>query len=307
MSAHNPHRLPTVKQLQYFTALAELGHFGRAADRCFVSQSAFSTAIQDFEALLEVQLVDRTNRRVAITATGKEIATLARLCLQDIGALVETARSAGRPLHGTLRLGIIPTIAPFLLPRVLPAMREAFPELTLLLTEDITTELRAQLRDGQLDAAIIALPFDLPGLEQQRLFRDRFMLAARLNTELVDPKNFRINRLNEGSVLLLRDGHCMREHALEACRIKDSRSLTSFSASSLLTLIEMVDADLGLTFLPEMAIDSALLEHTQIELHPLKENQYREVGLAWRRGSARAREFRTLGRFIADHRQPQPD
>ena len=300
--AQNPHRLPTVKQLQYFTALAELGHFGRAADHCFVSQSAFSTAIQDFESLLEVQLVDRTNRRVAITATGKEIATLARLCLQDIGTLVETARSAGKPLHGTLRLGIIPTIAPFLLPRVLPAMREEFPELTVLLTEDITSELCTQLRDGLLDAAIIALPFDLPGLERQRLFRDRFMLAARKKTQLIDPKNFRVNRLNKGSVLLLREGHCMREHALEACRIRDSQSLTNFSASSLLTLIEMVDADLGLTFLPEMAIDSALLEHTQIQLHTLKDNQYREVGMAWRRGSARAPEFRTLGEFIAEHR-----
>ena len=129
MPTTNPNRLPTVKQLQYFAALAEHGHFGRAADHCFVSQSAFSTAIQDLEALLEVQLVDRTNRRVAITATGREIATLARLCLQDIGALVETARSAGKPLQGTLRLGVIPTIAPFLLPNVLPAVRQHYPEL----------------------------------------------------------------------------------------------------------------------------------------------------------------------------------
>ncbi len=307
MSAQNPNRLPTVRQLQYFTALAELGHFGRAADQCFVSQSAFSTAIQDLESLLEVQLVDRTNRRVAITATGREIAVQARLCLQDIGTLVETARSAGKPLHGTLRLGIIPTIAPFLLPRVVPAIREAFPELRLLLTEDITTALRTQLTDGLLDAAILALPFDLPGLEHQRLFRDRFMLAARKRSKLVDPKNFRINRLNESSILLLRDGHCMREHALEACRIRDSRALTGFSASSLLTLIEMVDADLGLTFLPEMAIDSALLEHTQIELHPLKDNQYRDVGIAWRRGSARAKEFETLGKFVAEHRRTMND
>ena len=302
MSGSNPHRLPTVKQLQYFAALAELGHFGRAADQCFVSQSAFSTAIQDLESLLEVQLVDRTNRRVAITATGREIATLARLCLQDIGALVEAARSAGKPLHGTLRLGIIPTIAPFLLPHVLPAIREHYPELRLLLTEDVTTELRAQLTDGLLDAAILALPFDLPGLEQQRLFRDRFLLAASRDTRLIEPKNFRLNRLNSGSVLLLREGHCMREHALEACKIRDSASLTSFSASSLLTLIEMVDADLGVTFLPEMAVDSALLAHTGIVLHPLKDSQYRDIGIAWRRGSARDKEFRTLGKFFADHR-----
>jgi LysR family hydrogen peroxide-inducible transcriptional activator len=305
MAPQNPHRLPTVKQLQYFTALAELGHFGRAADQCYVSQSAFSTAIQDLEALLEVQLVDRTNRRVAITATGKEVATLARLCLRDINSLVEHARSAGKPLHGTLRLGIIPTIAPFLLPHVLPAIRQEYPGLKLLLTEDITATLRSQLSEGLLDAAIVALPTDLPGLEKQRLFRDRFLLAARRDTQLVDPKNFRLNRLNEGSVLLLRDGHCMREHALEACRIRDSRALTDFSASSLLTLIEMVDADLGLTFLPEMAVGSALLAHTQIELYPLKDNQYRDIGIAWRRGSARSVEFRALGRCIAENRPAQ--
>jgi len=302
MNPSNPHRLPTVKQLQYFSALAEHRHFGRAADHCFVSQSAFSTAIQDLEALLEVQLVDRTNRRVAITAIGREVATLARLCLQDLGTLVEAARSAGKPLHGTLRLGIIPTIAPFLLPRVLPALRDQFPELQLLLTEDLTSVLREQLNEGLLDAAIVALPFDLPGLEHQRLFRDRFLLAANRNTGLVDPTNFHLNRLNSGSVLLLRDGHCMREHALEACRIRDTAVLTGFSASSLLTLIEMVDADLGITFLPEMAKDSALLEHTQIDLYPLNDKQYRDVGIAWRRGSARTKEFKTLGKFIADHR-----
>jgi LysR family hydrogen peroxide-inducible transcriptional activator len=302
MAFTNPHRLPTVKQLQYFAALAEHRHFGRAADHCFVSQSAFSTAIQDLEALLEVQLVDRTNRRVAITPIGREIATLARLCLQDIGTLVEAARSASKPLHGTLRLGIIPTIAPFLLPRVLPAVRRHFPELQLLLTEDLTSELRSQLNDGLLDAAIIALPFDLPGLEQQRLFRDRFMLATHRRTDLVDPQNFHLNRLNAGSVLMLREGHCMRDHALEACRIRDSAALTNFSASSLLTLIEMVDADLGITFLPEMAMGSALLEHTQIELHALNDRQYRDVGIAWRRGSARTKEFKALGKFIAEHR-----
>ena len=299
----NPHRLPTVRQLQYFAALAEHGHFGRAADHCFVSQSAFSTAIQDLEALLEVQLVDRTNRRVAITATGREIATMARLCLQDIGALVETARSAGKPLHGTLRLGVIPTIAPFLLPNVLPAVRESYPELRLLLTEDLTGVLREQLNEGLLDAAIVALPYDLPGLEQQRLFRDRFLLAAHRDTQLIDADNFRLNRLNAGSILLLREGHCMREHALEACRIRDSAALTNFSASSLLTLIEMVDADLGVTFLPEMAVGSALLAHTQIELHPLKDSHFRDIGIAWRRGSARDKEFKALGKFFAGHRQ----
>ena len=301
MAQLQQHRLPTTKQLRYFVALAEQKHFGRAAAQCFVSQSAFSTAIQELETLLEVQLVDRTNRRVAVTATGNEIAVLARLCLQDLNTLAETARSHSKPLQGTLRLGVIPTIAPFLLPTVLPLLRTEFPELKLLLHEDVTESIRAQLADGQLDAGLLALPYNLPGLEEMKLFRDRFRLAARKGTELVDPENYTYSRLHSGSVLLLREGHCLREHAIDACKIRDSQKLTEFSASSLLTLIEMVDADLAITFLPEMAVGSSLLQHTKIETYPLKDSNYREIGLVWRRGSARGKEFRTLGKSIREH------
>ena len=134
------------------------------------------------------------------------------------------------------------------------------------------------------------------------LFDDRFRLAARAGTALVDPQHYRFNRLNEGSVLLLREGHCLREHAIEACRIRDTRKRSRVSASSLLTLIEMVDADLGITFLPEMAVGSALLQGTQVKTYPLGDKSYRTIALAWRRGSPRAAEFRTLGEFIAEHR-----
>lgn len=295
-------RLPTVKQLRYFTALAEEKHFGRAAARCFVSQSAFSVAIQELETLLGADLVDRTNRRVTITSTGQEIAVLAKLCLQDLTTLVEAARGQGRPLQGSLHLGIIPTIAPFLLPRVLPELREAFPELKLFLHEDMTQRLYDALLDGSLDLALIALPYELAGVEQMKLFRDRFVLAARKDTELVDPEHYRFSRLHAGSVLLLREGHCLREHAVEACRMRDTQKMSRFSASSLLTLIEMVDADLGVTFLPEMAVDSAMLQNTQVKTYALSDNSFRTIGLVWRRGSAREAEFRTLGRFFAEHR-----
>lgn len=294
--------LPTVKQLRYFVALAEWKHFGRAAAQCFVSQSAFSIAIQELETLLGANLVDRTNRRVTITATGREVASLARLCLQDLTALVEHARGNNQPLQGPLQLGIIPTIAPFLLPRVLPALRRSYPELKLFLHEDLTESLHAQLLEGTLDVVLLALPYDLTGVEQLPLFNDRFRLAARLNTKLVEPASYRANRLNEGSVLLLREGHCMRDHAIEACKLRDTRKTSRFSASSLLTLIEMVDADLGVTFLPEMAEGSALLQNTQVRTYPLSDKSYRTVALIWRRGSARADEFRTLGKFIAEHR-----
>lgn len=298
----NAAHFPTFKQLRYFVALVERKHFGRAAAQCFVSQSAFSIAIQEFEASLGANLVDRTNRRVTITATGQEIAVLAKLCLQDMTALVEQARGHNQPLHGSLQLGIIPTIAPFLLPRVLPALRKSFPELKLFLHEDLTDKLHRQLLEGTLDVVVLALPYDLPGVDSLTLFNDRFRLAARAGTNLVDPTEYRFNRLNAGSVLLLREGHCMRDHAIEACKIRNTRKTNRFSASSLLTLIEMVDADLGITFLPEMAEGSALLQNTQVRTYPLSDKSYRTVALTWRRGSTRAEEFKLLGKFIAEHR-----
>jgi len=300
VSTAQPH-LPSTKQLRYFVALADEQHFGRAAARCFVSQSAFSVAIQELESVLGANLVDRTNRSVTITAVGKEVAVLAKLCLQDINTLVEAARGYARPLHGPLHLGIIPTIAPFLLPRVLPKLRKGFPELKLYLYEDVTQRVYEQLMEGTLDVVILALPYALPGVEEMELFQDRFRLAARKGTTLVDPANFRLNRVHAGSVLLLREGHCLREHAIEACKIRDSQKLHPFSASSLLTLIEMVDADLGITFLPEMAEDSAMLQRTQVATYPLAENNYRTIGLIWRRGSPRSDEFRRLGELITQH------
>lgn len=293
---------PTFKQLRYFIALVEQRHFGRAAAQCFVSQSAFSIAIQELESLLGANLVDRTNRRVTITAVGKEIAVLAKLCLQDMTALVDAARGESKPLQGTLQLGIIPTIAPFLLPRVLPALRKSYPNLKLFLHEDFTEKLHEQLLDGTLDVALLALPYDLSGTESLALFDDRFLLAARAGTKLVDPDNYRINRLNAGSVLLLKEGHCMRDHTIAACKIRDSKKTNRFSASSLLTLIEMVDADLGVTFLPEMAEGSALLQNTQVRTYDIGDKSYRTIALIWRRGSSRAAEFELLGKFITEHR-----
>jgi LysR family transcriptional regulator, hydrogen peroxide-inducible genes activator len=298
-----PTHLPTVKQLRYFVALTEQKHFGRAAAQCFVSQSAFSIAIQELEAVLGVNLVDRTNRRVTITATGKEMAVLAKLCLQDLTALVELARGRSRPLQGPLQLGVIPTIAPFLLPRVLPPLRERFPELKLFLHEEVTDTLIAQLMDGTLDVGLLALPYDTPGLETRPLFDDRFRLAARSGTSLVDPAHYKPSALHNGSVLLMREGHCLREHAVDACRVRNTSKMSRVTATSLLTLIEMVDADLGITFLPEMAVGSALLQGTQIKTYPLSDKSYRTIALAWRRGSSRGEEFRALGEFIAEHRK----
>jgi LysR family hydrogen peroxide-inducible transcriptional activator len=295
-------KYPTVKQLRYFATLAETGHFGRAAEACHVSQSAFSNAIQELEALLESRLVDRTNRQVTITAVGQEVAVQARLVLRDIESLVDIAGERGAPLSGDLRLGVIPTIAPFMLPTVLPRLRKSYPDLTLYLHEGQTQHIHEKLLAGDVDVLLLALPYELRGVETMPLFEDRFYLAYREGTDRVDPDNYRFSRLDSDSVLLLEDGHCLRDHALAACKLRNTEKLRRFAASSLLTLVEMVDADLGITFLPEMARDSSLLRNTRVRMQRVDDKSYRTIGLAWRKGSGREEEFRLLGEFLRDNR-----
>ena len=295
-------REPTLKQLRYFLALTETEHFGRAAERCFVSQSAFSNAIQELETTLGARLVDRTNRSVTITSMGQEVAVQARLVMRDVESLVDMSRGRGEPLTGELRLGVIPTIAPFLLPSVLPKLRKRYPKLELLLAEDQTERIHRRLLDGDLDVLLLALPWELRGVDEMPLFDDPFCLACREGTERVDPENYRFNRLTSDSILLLEDGHCLRDHALAACKIRNTEKVRRFGASSLLTLIEMVDADLGITFLPELVKGSALLRNTRVRLWPIGERSYRTIGLVWRKGSGRVEEFRLLGEFFRDNR-----
>lgn len=295
-------RSPSIKQLRYFVALCEEQHFGRAAERSFVSQSAFSNAIQELEAALGTQLVDRTNRSVTITLKGQDVATQARLVLRDVESLVDIAQGDTEPLCGELRLGVIPTIAPFVLPTMLPKIRKAFPKLTLYLIEDQTQRIYERLMKGELDVLLLALPWPMQGVVEQHLFRDDFYLAYRQGTNRVDPENYRFNRLDADSVLLLEDGHCLRDHALAACKIRDTEKVRRFGASSLLTLIEMIDADLGISFLPEMARGSSLLRNTRVRLHSMSDKSYRTIGIAWRKGSQRADEFQLLGDFVLDNR-----
>lgn len=293
-------KLPTIKQLRYFVALTETEHFGRAAEACFVSQSAFSNAIQELESLLEVQLVDRTNRSVTITAMGQQLATQARLCLRDVESLVEMARGQREPLTGELHLGVIPTIAPFVLPTALPKLRRKYPKLELYLHEDQSQRIYDRLMDGDLDVLLLALPYDMRGVEIMPLFEDRFALAYRHGTKRVDPDNYRFSRLDADSILLLEDGHCLRDHALAACKIRNTQKVRRIGASSILTLVEMVDADLGITFLPELARNSLILKNTRVRMRPLEENSYRTIGLAWRKGTDREEEFRMLGEYLAE-------
>ena len=295
-------RLPTIKQLRYFIALEEHEHFGRAADASFVSQSAFSVAIKELETLLGVALVDRTNKQVTITATGKEVATQARLVLRDLDLLMDMAIAEREPLSGRLRLGTIPTIAPFVLPTLLPALRKRYPKLQLYLREDLTERVYERMMDGELDLILIALPYELRNVETMKLYRDPFYLACRQGSELVDPESYSFSRLNAGSVLLLEDGHCLRDHALAACRLRNLDKVSRFAATSLQTLVQMVDNDLGITYLPGLARGSALLKGTRVKMHALPAHSYRDIGLVWRRGSARNEEFGMLGDFIREQK-----
>ena len=296
-------KLPSTKQLRYLVALEKHRHFGKAAQACFVSQPAFSVAIRELESVLNVRLVDRTRKNVTITGIGRDIAAQARLVLNDLEGLVDIARHLQKPLSGKLSLGVIPTIAPFLLPDLLPKLRKAWPELKLYPVEDQTERIYKQLMHGDLDVILIALPYELKGTEGMTLFRDHFFLACRKGTELIDPEHYTIEQLPQESILLLEDGHCLRDHALSACRIRNRDKVSHINASCMLTLIHMVDADHGVTFLPEMAVGSPILKNTRVETWPMQSSNYREIGLVWRKGSMRAREFRMLGEFIRTNAQ----
>lgn len=292
--------LPTVKQLRYLIALEKYLHFGKAAESCFVTQSAFSVAIKELESILNTSLVDRTNRSVVFTSTGTLVAQQARLAIFDLEGIVDIAKSNQEPLSGPLKLGVIPTIAPFLLPRILPAIRKSYPKLELYLKEEQTQRIHQLLLDGELDILLLALPMNLPNTETISMFNDPFKLAYRKGTNLIDPNNFSPNKLNKESILLLEDGHCLRDHAMSACNISKKEKISKFSANGLYTLVQMVDSDLGITFVPEMAVENGLLKQTKVLTADLKEKSYREIGLAWRKSSVRKSEFKLLADLIGE-------
>ncbi|TNG01913.1 MAG: hydrogen peroxide-inducible genes activator [Gammaproteobacteria bacterium] len=293
--------LPTVKQLRYLVALEKHQHFGKAAESCHVSQSAFSVAIRELESALDVKLVDRTNRSVTFTPIGRQVTSQARLCLFDLEGLMDIANEQRDPLSGELRLGVIPTIAPFMLPRILPGIRNKYSKLDLYLREDQTLPLYRELMRGGLDIILIALPYELKGVHAMTLFKDKFLLAVHKNSHLLDdPEHFRVNRLKGGEILLLEEGHCLREHVLSALNVRDRDKLNRFSATSLHTLVQMVDNDLGISFVPEMAVDSTLLNGTQVTLHSMSKAYEREIALIWRASSARNEEFTQFGQLMKE-------
>jgi LysR family hydrogen peroxide-inducible transcriptional activator len=286
--------LPTLKQLQYLVALREHGHFGKAADSCFVTQSTLSAGLRELETLLGVTLVERTRRVVRFTPLGEKVADKARRVIREGEELAELARAEGKPLHGELRMGVIPTIAPFLLPAMLPQVRAEWPSLKLYLREETSQAACEALHRGRLDCVLLALPFACGDVDSESLVDDRLFVAFP-HGEAPRGSSVEVDSIDESRMLLLEDGHCLKDHALSACNRPDLRAHAAMMGTSLHTLVQMVDNGLGLTFVPAMAIDAGILDGTGVDAKPLRSDHgFRRIALIWRRSSPREKEFRLL-------------
>lgn len=299
--------MPSLRQLHYLLALHEHEHFGRAATACFVTQSTLSAGIADLERLLGVVLVERTKRTVRFTSVGEEVVTRARLVLRGAEDLCETARAASQPLSGAIRLAAIPTVAPFLLPQILPAISTAWPHLRLFVREMLTATACEALQRGTIDCVLLALPIDCGDTEAYEICIDRLMLGVCAD-ELSSNAPILLDDIDIARLLLLEDGHCLKDHALAACDRTTTQSEALMVASTLHTLVQMVDAGLGITLLPEMAIAAGILSGTRVTSHVLASSSAeRRIALVWRRGSARTRDYRLLGKTIRDAVENYPD
>ncbi|MEM7779845.1 MAG: hydrogen peroxide-inducible genes activator [Pseudomonadota bacterium] len=291
--------LPTIKQLQYLVSLHEHGHFGRAADASFVSQSTLSAGIRELESLLGVTLVERSRRVVRFTSLGEQVVAKANKLLREAEELADLVQAAGKPLSGQLRMSVIPTIAPFLIPSLLPRLRTQRPDLHLMLREETSQDALDSLHHGRADCVLLALPFDTGDVEIEHISDDALFVAfpkddprdppATISPEMIEPA------IAEGRLLLLEDGHCMRDHALAACNRSELRASSSMIGTSLHTLVQMVDNDLGLTMLPKMALDAGILDGTNVVARPVEsDTAKREIVLVWRKNSPREADFRLL-------------
>ena len=287
--------LPTIKQLQYLVALHEHGHFGRAAEASFVSQSTLSAGLRELESLLGVTLVERSRRVVRFTSLGEQVVEKAHRLLREAEELADLVQAAGKPLSGALRMSVIPTIAPFMLPRILPRLRKERPELKLFLREETSQDAVESLHHGRVDCVLLALPFNTGEVESEHIADDRLFVAFPKDDPRDPPDQVPASMIDEGRLLLLEDGHCLKEHALAACNRPELRASATMIGTSLHTLVQMVNNDLGLTMLPQMALDAGIVEGTEVVARPLRaKNAKREIALIWRKNSPRTEDFKLL-------------
>ncbi len=295
--------LPTLKQLQYLVALRDHGHFGRAAESCFVTQSTLSAGIRELETLIGITLVERTRRVVRFTPLGDRMVEKARRVLREAEELTDLARAAGRPLSGEMRMSVIPTIAPFMLPRILPRLRTDYPDLKLFLREEPTGPACEGLHNGRTDCVLLALPYGCGDIAARALFDDRLFVAFP-DGEYADPQAvISADDIDETRLLLLEDGHCLKEHALAACNRPELRAEATMLGTSLHTIVQMVDNGLGVTILPEMALKAGILDHTSVLARQLQaDHPVRTIALVWRRASPREKDFELLADVLAEAR-----
>lgn len=291
--------LTSLKQLRYLVALSEQLSFTRAADCCFVTQSTLSAGVKELEDLLGAQLVERDRQTVLMTPIGLEVVKRARSILAATQDLVEVAAGAGKPMTGLLRLGVIPTIAPFLLPHSVQLIQQRYPALRLALREDLTASLLLRLEDGQLDFALIALPYDTANLLVAPLFDDDLWIVGRNDDTEVKAKTVKITKSMTDRLLLLEEGHCLRDHVLHACGASIRRSWEGVEANSLLTLVQMIESGLGIGLVPEMAVQSGLTKSPNLLARPLaKPSPRRKIALVARRSTTRLADLKALAEVI---------
>ena len=276
-----------IRDLRYLVALADLKHFGRAAESCFVSQPTLSTQLKKLEEELGVALVERAPRRVMLTEAGKDIAERARKILRDVDQLREAARQSSDPEAGSIRLGLFPTLGPYLLPHIVPLIKSRFPRLELLLVEEKTEIILRLLREGKLDAGVLAMPIHADQLHVEPLFEEPFLLAVPEHHRLANCEHLQLSDLAKESLLLLEDGHCLRDQALDVCHLAGAGEKTGFRATSLETLRQMVAANVGVTLLPVLAVQPPVPRSESIRLLEFKDARpSREIAMVWRKSSA---------------------
>jgi len=289
-----------LKDLRYLVAVADERHFGRAARRSFVSQPTLSAQLRKLEDYLGVQLIERQPRRIALTEAGEQVVARARRLLEDSDEIVTLARHGSDPLSGTPKVALIPTIGPYLLPRVAPQLRKALPRLRLFLFEHQTAVLLERLSSGAIDLGILALPVKLDGLQSRVLFEEAFAVALNSAHPLAKKKALKPADLDGETLLLLEDGHCLRDQALEVCARVGVHESSDYRATSLETLRQMVAAGHGLTLLPEMATHGPYGDARSLVVRPFaKPVPQRRVGAVWRRSSARVAAIKAVCDEIA--------
>ncbi|MFK3663812.1 hydrogen peroxide-inducible genes activator [Ochrobactrum teleogrylli] len=292
----------SVRQLHYFLSLVQAGSFSRAAEAVGVTQSTLSAAIQALEAELGVTLIDRTGRRMQLLPAGEDFLARARDIVARIEELPEHARQAERPLTTRLRLGVIPSIAPFFLPKVLPATAKAFPELQLTVREGLTRSLLESLRSGTLDVALVAHPYDLDEFEMAEIGQDPFFLAVRRDHALANRDRVDADDLLDEPFLLLESGHCLREHVMAAIGSKPAQTGGDVHATSIMTLVQLVQFGMGVTLLPELAVKANVARGTDLSIVPYEgKNNFRSLVLAWRANAARRNEFQLFASHLRDN------